>query len=241
MALDLIRAQQCHVVGFQEVLANQRADLEAGLEGYLWLGSGRDADAGGEQCCLAIDPSFEVLDSGTFWLCPTPDVPGSVGWDAQLTRICTWASLAKDGARFRVLNSHWDHQGVLARTESARMLCEHIEALDEPVLLMGDFNTAPDSKPIALLTGRLLDTYAHIHPNSLAGTFHGFGRTEGARIDYLLTSSEFLVIDSYIVRPNQPAETDPTFTLQATSSPSVDVALYPSDHHAVYGSYELIE
>lgn len=258
-ALQLVRAQGCHVVGFQEVMAHQRADLEAGLDGFLWLGSGRDADGSGEQCCLAIDPSFEVLDSGTFWLCPTPDVPGAIGWDAELTRICTWASLGKNGVRFRVLNSHWDHMGVMARLESARLLCEHIKSLDEPVILMGDFNTAPDSEPIALLTAHLLDAYAHLHPGSLAGTFHGFGRTEGGRIDYLLASSEFLVVDSYIVpsapkpqavesraeisSPLVPPAGAPPAKATSAGAPSdeaTEEVTYPSDHHAVYGSFELI-
>jgi endonuclease/exonuclease/phosphatase family metal-dependent hydrolase len=216
-----VQRQQCHVIGFQEVLAHQRRDLEAGLPGYVWLGQGRDLDSGGEQCCLAIDPGFEILGWGTFWLCPTPDVPGAVGWDAALTRICTWAHLARAGVEIRVLNSHWDHRGQLARLESARLLSSYVASVKEPVLLLGDFNTAPDSEPIALLASALQDSYAVIHPGCPLGTFHGFGRVpDGQRIDYLLASPEFLVVDSRIL--DQPG--DP----------------YPSDHFAVYASYELI-
>jgi endonuclease/exonuclease/phosphatase family metal-dependent hydrolase len=219
-AIDLVRSQRCHVVGFQEVLAHQREDLELALRGYIWLGQGRDADRSGEQCCLAIDPSFEILDTGTFWLCPTPEIPGSVGWDAQLTRICTWASLARAGKEFTVFNAHWDHRGQLARTETARLLMDRVLTAPHPVLLMGDFNTPPDSEPIALLTTVLQDTFAVVHPSNPAGTFHGFGQTpNSARIDYLLASPEFLIIDSQIVDEPGP---------------------YASDHFAVYGSYELL-
>ena len=221
MALEMVASVGCHIVGFQEVLARQRADLEAGLEGYNWIGQGRDAGGDGEQCCLAIQSSLEVLDSGTFWLCPTPDIPGSLGWDAQLTRICTWAKLARDGKEFTVFNSHWDHRGQVARVESARLLFDRVMAVSEPVLLMGDFNVPPDSEPLALLTSALQDTYAEANPGSQAGTFHGFGqKLDGARIDYLLASPEFLIIDGRILdQPEGP---------------------YPSDHFAVMGSYELL-
>ena len=221
LAIGLVRDLSCHLIGFQEVMPRQRADLEAGLPDYHWIGHGRNADEGGEQCCMAITPTFDLLDSGTFWLCPTPDVPGAVGWDAQLTRICTWARLSRDGVAFTVLNSHWDHVGINARTESARLLLGRIQESTEPALLMGDFNTAPDSEPIALLATRLMDGYAYLHPGSLAPTFHGFGRTpNGQRIDYLLTTPEFLIVDSQI--------------LDQSEGP------YPSDHFAVLGTYELI-
>lgn len=221
LVIGQARQTRSHVMGFQEVLPRQRADLEAGLPEYQWVGHGRNADEGGEQCCLAIDPSFDIVDSGQFWLCPTPDVPGAVGWDAMLTRICTWARLSREGIELTVLNSHWDHKGITARTQSARLLLEQIEGLPEPVLLMGDFNTDPDSKPIALLTSRLMDSYAAVHPGSLAGTFHDFGRSlVRPRIDYLLASPEFLVVECRI--------------LDQAEGP------FPSDHFAVLGTYELI-
>lgn len=221
LVIELVRESCCHVVGFQEVLPRQRADLEAALPEFQWIGQGRNADVGGEQCCLAIDPTFEILDWGQFWLCPTPEVPGAVGWDAMLTRICTWARLAKDGTELTVLNSHWDHRGRRARTETARLLLERIEGRPGPVLLIGDFNTDPGSEPLALLTSMLTDSYAVIHPGSSAGTFHDFGRSSvRPRIDYLLASPQFLIVECRI--------------LDQTEGP------YPSDHFAVLGIYELI-
>lgn len=220
--LSFLNARQHHVLGFQEVQPHQRSDLEAGLPDYLWLGHGREANQQGEQCCLAVHRSFELLDTGTFWLCPTPDVAGAVGWDAQLTRICTWARIAKAGTQLSVLNSHWDHRGVQARIESAKLLRDRVLGLKEPVLLMGDFNATPDSEPLAWLTENLQDSYALANPGCSAGTFHGFGRTESQpRIDYLLASREFLVIDSQIF-------------VDAAAPP------YLSDHYPVSASYELI-
>lgn len=219
--LEQIRALHCHVIGFQEVLGHQRRDLELGLSDYVWLGRGRERDGQGEQCCLAVRRDFQILDEGTFWLCPTPEVAGLVGWDAALARICTWAQLAKDGRSLWAFNSHWDHRGAVARWESARLFDALIDSLVEPVLLLGDFNATPDSEPLGLLTSRLQDAYAVGNPGCPAGTFHGFGRLErGPRLDYLLASAQFLVIESRIC-----------------DQPSVP---YPSDHFAVYGCFELL-
>lgn len=221
MAAELVSSLDCHVIGFQEAMPNQRADLEASLAGYQWVGHGRDADHGGEQCCMAIRQELEIVDSGTFWLATTPDVAGAVGWDAQLTRICTWARLAGDGRQFTVFNAHWDHVGVRARVESARLLSDRVMSVPGPVLLMGDFNTAPDSEPIAILRGALQDSYADANPDSRSGTFHGFGtQMNGERIDYLFASPEFLIVESRI--------------LDQAEGP------FPSDHFPVFARLELL-
>ena len=216
-----LNSLKCHVIGFQEVLAHQRADLETSLDDYQWVGIGRNLGDTGEQCCLAVHSSFEILEQGTFWLSPTPDIPGCIGWDAQLTRICTWARLRKAGVTFLVLNSHWDHKGEIARLESAKLLLQQATNLREPVLVMGDFNAPPDSEPIAVLASALQDCYAIDNPGCHLGTFHGFGKTTPtARIDYLFASSDFLTVESRI--------------LEDISAPP-----YLSDHYPVWASLEL--
>ena len=220
--LEFLAALDCGVLGFQEVLPEQRDDLESFLPDFTWIGHGRDADKGGEQCCMAISPLFEIQDSGTFWLCTTPDVPGTVGWDAQLTRVCTWARLAQRDVSFTVFNSHWDHKGELARMETARLLFDRIMAVPGPVILMGDFNATPDSAPVQLLTTILQDSVGESHGGRPLPTFHGFGRVvDGPRIDYLLASPEFLVVETRIYD-------------EMVGPP------YLSDHFPVFGRYELI-
>ena len=82
------------ILGLQEVLANQRADLKQGLPDYEFVGVGRDdGKSGGEFSSLAVNrASFRIASWGNFWLSHTPDRP-SKGWDASYIRIATWAHL----------------------------------------------------------------------------------------------------------------------------------------------------
>jgi endonuclease/exonuclease/phosphatase family metal-dependent hydrolase len=206
MVARLIVAQAADLVGMQEVLESQLRDLEEGLSGYAWFGVGRDdGQAAGEFCPVFYrDDLFSLPDHGTFWLSETPEVPGSLGWDAACRRIVTWGKLRHEQSfkTFFLFNTHFDHMGRQARLESARLLLTEIEKIagDEPVIVTGDFNCRPDSEAYAVLTdlersldeqewGGLQDAYnvaldGHWGPR---WSFHGFtGRgEEGARIDYI--------------------------------------------------------
>lgn len=134
------------ILGFQEVLPVQRADLATALKGYTLLGGGRDdGRSAGEASPLAIDRKvYRVVSSGMFWLSETPSVP-SLGWDAAYRRVASWAHLVRraDGARVLAVNTHWDHLGAAAREGSARQLGQWLKAnkgKGEAAILIGDFN-----------------------------------------------------------------------------------------------------
>jgi endonuclease/exonuclease/phosphatase family metal-dependent hydrolase len=200
LVADTIRRQAPHLLGVQEALAFQLRFLEDGFPRFERLGVGREADGGGEFSALFVDRErFEVLESGTFWLSPPPDVPGSRGWDAALPRICTWARLRDraDGREIRVLNTHFDHRGADARLESARLLAARAGAAPAvPTLVLGDLNAGEDSRPLdALRAAGLRDTFRVLHPDATrVGTFGGFrGLATGAKIDFVLASEGFEV------------------------------------------------
>lgn len=143
------------LLGMQEVLPNQRADLQSALAGYAFVGGGRDdGKLAGEASPIAIDRRlFRIEASGTFWLSPTPSVP-STGWDAAYPRIVTWAWLRYRGSETRVLvvNTHWDHVGRQARTESGQQLARWLQDTrsgKDAVIMLGDFNTDSDDPAIA--------------------------------------------------------------------------------------------
>lgn len=200
------------LLGMQEVLPNQRTELAAVLTGYDFIGGGRDDGAlVGEASPIAVDRRlFRITASGTFWLSPTPDVP-SLGWDAAYRRIASWAHLRRrqDGARLLVINTHWDHQGQLARENSGLMLAEWIAANrqpDEEVLLMGDFNTiAADPAISALLTDAtgLQDTRetAVLGSSGPAFSFNGFSPMpeSGLLIDHLFATGGMEVIKHMVI------------------------------------------
>ena len=203
---------EADVVAFQEVLAHQAEFLKHALPNYVFYGRGRQADGGGEQCTIAVRESLEVKSSGTFWLSPSPELPGSVGWDAMLPRICSYVEIG--GVQpFTVFNTHFDHVGEVATTESARLILDRMSRLQHPAVLAGDFNSTPESETHACLTEHLCD---RVEPDEICpGTYHAYGKVlDRPRIDYIMPDSAWNVLESRI--------------LVETCEP------YSSDHFPVY-------
>ncbi len=198
IAASMIRFHGADLVGLQEALPGQLADLESLLPEFARIGVGRGADLADEASAILYRKArFEVLTNDTFWLSETPEVRGSLGWDARYPRIVTWAKLRdRESGRLLVhFNTHFDHAGVVARRESARLLRSRIETIagDAPFVITGDFNATPDSEPYRIITAdpRLRDAYAisrcpHHGPT---GTWNAFKAIEaGHRIDFVFVS-----------------------------------------------------
>ena len=126
----LIRFHGFEIFGTQEGFLNQLEDMKAQLPGYEYIGVGRDdGKKKGEHSAIFYDTNkFELIESGNFWLSPTPDRPG-LGWDAACVRICTWGVFKIKGTKFNFVyyNLHMDHIGVTARAESAKMIMNRIK------------------------------------------------------------------------------------------------------------------
>ena len=102
-------------------------------------------------------------------------------WDAVYNRLCTWVLLETDKKerQFMVFNTHFDHKGVKARTESAKLILRKIKELNKsnlPIILTGDFNLTPEQTPIAFLTSELKDprSISKEKPYGPSGTFNNF-------------------------------------------------------------------
>jgi endonuclease/exonuclease/phosphatase family metal-dependent hydrolase len=184
------------ILGLQEALDFQIESILGKFPGYASVGVSRDGGEVGEFCSILFDDErFDVLQSGTFWLSETPELP-SKSWESAFPRICTWAQLwdsASDSVIW-VFNTHFDHMSEWARNESAKLLLRRVESMvaSEPVVIMGDFNATPDSAAMETLLEQtqipLVDTAEN---RSKTGTFHGFkGNTDGDRIDYILIGNE---------------------------------------------------
>ena len=206
----LVRFHAPDALGVQEALAHMLRELDARLPGYARVGVGRaDGREGGEfSAILYRTDRLELLDSGTFWLSPTPEAPGSKGWDAAIERVATWARFRdrRTGCRHLHLNTHFDHIGERAREESARLIRRRLAELGGglPVVVTGDLNTGPRSAPYRVLTADtvaggapLRDAFdasrsGHYGPTS---TWNAFTAIEPERrIDYVLVSSDVAVL-----------------------------------------------
>ena len=201
--ISLIQRHGFDVLGTQEGLAHQ-IDALARMPGYQVVGVGRDdgVRAGEFSAIVYRADRFERLASGDFWLSETPDRP-SKGWDARCcNRIATWVRLRDRASRraFVVLSVHFDHEGTVARRESARLVSARLRELAgaEPVLAIGDFNATPDSEPVALMTLALRDAHTQsiTPPTGPAGTFNGFRHDAVAadRIDYIFVGPGWTVL-----------------------------------------------
>ena len=186
------------IVGIQEGLLNQVQYIDSSLINYDYVGVGRDdGKEKGEFCAIYFDTTrYVLLKNSTFWLSETPDSI-SVGWDAALERICTYG-LFKDRITrkaFWVFNTHFDHIGIIAREKSSELILKKINKINRqslPVILMGDFNSIPNSPPVKEIITELSDAL-QISLEKLQGprgTFNGFNEDLPIeqRIDYIFTN-----------------------------------------------------
>ena len=189
-----IREQHPDVLGTQELNKFQGDYIVSKLPQYVWFGIGRRGDDGDEHMGVFYrSDRLRVIDSGNYWLSDTPDKPGSITWGNPYPRMVTWALFERkaDGRRFYYCNTHFPYrdQDELARTRSAQEILSRLNALptDLPIVMTGDFNSAPDKPDHAVLTSLLDDAW--ISAGSHGGpekTFHNFTGIPDRRIDWIL-------------------------------------------------------
>lgn len=192
------------VIGLQEPLHHQLKEILEGLgPNFDYVGVGRDdGHHKGEFSPIIYDKRVvAVKESGTFWLSESPEMVGSKFPSSALPRIVTWASLnlQTDGRPFYFYNTHFDHRGEEARTQSAQCLAWKLVEkvggkqtfVNHPTVLTGDFNCECISDVFKILTRDtpLRDAcgLAEKKYNESIPTFSGFGGQGGVRIDYIYT------------------------------------------------------
>jgi endonuclease/exonuclease/phosphatase family metal-dependent hydrolase len=226
-----IKRYDVDIVGMQEVLDHQKAQLLGDLPGFASIGVGRDdGQKAGEYSPIFYKVErFRVLSSGTFWLSPTPDVP-SKGWDAALNRICTYAQFfdLKSNQSFWVFNTHFDHVGEEARMKSSVLILQKIQEVTkgtrQAVIFCGDLNLNDDHPTISFLQAQMKDALLGSKDvkSNMNKTFNNFDLENEAskRIDYIFTNekAEVLTFETVVER----------FGIS-----------YPSDHFPILTSLKL--
>ncbi|WP_113638738.1 endonuclease/exonuclease/phosphatase family protein [Nubsella zeaxanthinifaciens] len=197
----LVKFHEADILCTQEALAEQfdflleNSDFEA-------VGAGRDdGKRKGEFSPIYYNKNrFSKKDGGVFWLSQTPNVP-SKGWDAMFNRVCTWVRLYDklNKNEFLVFNTHYDHVGVQARIESAKLIKQKIQEIAPklPVVYTGDLNVTPETEAIATIKSFLSDSkeISRQAPYGPDGTFNGFKFDSPLkdRIDYIFVNKGFKV------------------------------------------------
>lgn len=230
LVYDVLDRQESDFIGLQEALRFQIDGIRGSLPEYGEVGAGRDdgKEAGEYAAILYRSDRWYASESGTSWLSDTPDVPGSMTWGNEITRIVTWARFVEKatGRAVWLFNTHFDHVSQPSREKSAEMLASLIASrrTQEPVIVTGDFNAGENNAVILYLknaVGRspvtLVDTFRVLHPDAkMVGTGGGFeGRRAGPKIDYVFVGPGVRVLRAGIIHDN-------------------DAGRYPSDHFPVH-------
>lgn len=228
LVADTIARIAPEVAGLQEALADQLDYLSAKLPDYRWIGVDRGLN-GGRGLSEHV-PIFyrhrELLpvESGTFWLSPTPGGPTGAGFRRRVSRIVTWAHfhhVASD-RRFYVYNTHLTLRQGDRQVNSAAMIAERVAALpaDTPVLAIGDFNATAENSATwrAATAAGLRDAWLladrTIGPARTSSDFRPPERANEGRIDWILVGGPIGVRSVDTVTDH-------------------DNGRYPSDHYPV--------
>lgn len=190
LILKKLKLEQPDIICFQEVLPHVAAWLKENLAEYCVLGCGRSEMLDNEQATVAFKKDrYNLVRMETYWLSETPCIPGSrYPKQSECPRVCTELVLQdmESGKAFRVINTHLDHVGSLARKLGIAQILEKLQKESFfpqiPVILTGDFNAGPGSEEIELIgkTSGFLNV-----TEGIGVTYHGYGCANPESIDYI--------------------------------------------------------
>ncbi len=249
---DQLNFMSPDIFGTQEVLHVQLLDMLDRIDGYDYIGVGRDdGNTGGEYAAIFYKTDrLRLLDYGNFWLNETPDRPG-LGWDAACIRICTWGKFASqtatDDEAFYFFNLHMDHVGVVARREAAKLIVSKVREIAQgaPVIVTGDFNVDQNDEIYSIFTQSALlkDSYLASRIRFAEnGTFNSFDTDlyTDSRIDHIFVSPS-INVDAYGILTNSywTPDNDSSELMKGHDAPQeIDFSRYvrrqPSDHYPVF-------
>lgn len=159
---DLIARHGPDILGLQEFVFAEEVDeylaLNPGYAAVFFQTDDPEAPlpAYPDETILYRKDRFVVVESGFFWLSPTPDVPYSLGFiDAgQLWRLVGWVLLEQkaNGRRFYFANTHFDPNHPNQEI-SGPLVYERFDdkVAQHPFIFTGDFNTHPGDEGYANL------------------------------------------------------------------------------------------
>ncbi len=207
---ETIRSQSPDIICFQEMWAEQLADMSSALPGFESFGM-VDEPVGRcpQNCIFYRSDGYSRISAGGFWLSETPHVAGSRSWDSAYVRLANWVRLddRATGAGVRVVNTHLDHISQVARENQAKLIVEDSLAypVDYPQILTGDMNCDSTNPSIGVFKGGgWRDTYAAVHGTEDPGpTYHGFlgdrCDSEIGKMDWVFVRGRIKVLGAGVV------------------------------------------
>lgn len=210
LCATVIRSQSPDIICFQEMWGEQFADLSRALPAYRSYGLLDEplCDRPSNGIFYRAD-LFTPLSASGYWLSETPHVAGSRSWDSDCVRLANWIRLRHQatGADFRVVNTHLDHIGQLARERQAKMIVEDAGAYPDgyPQILTGDMNCDARNPAISLFKANgWIDTYGARHGTENPGhTYHAFlgaqYQSKVGKMDWIFVRGGIRTLDAAII------------------------------------------
>ena len=224
----LIKSHNPDLIGLQEAEMFQVNELIEMLDEYDWYGVSREdgKEKGESTAILYKKERFDPLVKETQWLSETPQFV-SKGWDAALNRTVTIIKFKdkKLNKEFYYANTHFDHIGEKARTESSRLIINLLSEylIEYPVIFSGDLNYTSTSEGYKILSSKLSDAKTTAHTESGGNiTFNGFGNdiNPDNKIDFIFINDKVKVLNHIV----------DTTTFNG---------LYPSDHYPIIAEIQI--
>ena len=203
IVFDILADNAADVMGLQEITDFQIQQVHQALPQYDYYAVGRnDGNQKGECCAIFYRKNrFKLVDSGTFWFSDTPLKPGTKYFRTIFPRICSWVYLVEkdENIGFYVYNIHLSKISQSSREKSVELLLKQIASrskMQEPFIVMGDFNMELDNFAMKYLQGincqnpylKMKEAWQFLHPDKSfdIGTFHDFtGCLSGPKIDHI--------------------------------------------------------
>lgn len=188
----MLRDTEADLIGLQETSPGQLRYLLEQLPDYAaHYYQKREGDPGYPDATLLYDKrKFEALETGHWWLSPTPEKV-STGFGNALPRIVVWAKLKHKPTdrELYFVDTHFDNSRP-SQTKMAALCEDQLAPFREtnlPIVFVGDFNTDQSRGDYAKLTsGGWKDSYLSSEKASEDGrddnvpTFRN-----GTRIDHI--------------------------------------------------------
>jgi endonuclease/exonuclease/phosphatase family metal-dependent hydrolase len=226
------KALNADVVAFQEMESFQRGDdgsvnlardhLLAGNPDYGVAATGDWRTFPTTQPLLYLKDRLQPIDQGWFFFSDTPDVIYSRTFNGSFPAFASWAQFQDrgTGARFRVVNVHFEYSSRSNRLLSAALTRDRIKPwidAGETVFLVGDLNALHGAQTMDILEE--------------SGVV--FDRTPGATYHLNRGVHVLGAIDHLSRTPNVTLDAGPVVLQERFDGE------WPSDHHPVYADYLL--
>lgn len=226
------KALNADVVAFQEMESFQRGDdgsvnlardhLLAGNPDYGVAATGDWRTFPTTQPLLYLKERLQPIDQGWFFFSDTPDVIYSRTFNGSFPAFASWAQFQdrETGARFRVVNVHFEYSSRSNRLLSAALTRDRIKPwidAGETVFLVGDLNALHGTQTMDILEE--------------SGVV--FDRTPGATYHLNRGVHVLGAIDHLARTPNVTLDAGPVVLQERFDGE------WPSDHHPVYADYLL--